>query len=89
VGVVGALEEKRTGPRAPAVKPGLDSSLTCVWGGEQGLLRVNDMVVQHLSKRKKKPGPHVNYTTAPTSLDAYPGLLKPGKNTLTVPTPKP
>jgi hypothetical protein len=30
-----------------------------MWGGEQGLLRVNDMVVQHLSKRKKKPGPHV------------------------------
>jgi hypothetical protein len=43
------------------------------------------MVLAHLPKRKKKAGPHVNYTTPPTTLDAYPNLLKTGKNTLTVP----
>ncbi len=50
----------------------------------QGLLRVNDTVLPQLPKRKKKAGPHVNYTTPPIALEAYPGLLKTGKNTLTV-----
>ena len=50
----------------------------------QGLLRVNDIVVPQLPKKKKYPPPHPNYTTPPTCLDAVPGILKDGKNSLQV-----
>ena len=55
-----------------------------MWGGEQGLLRVNEVVVPSLPKRKKTPPANVNYCTPPLSLDNYPHLLKHGRNTLTV-----
>ena len=55
-----------------------------LWGGEQGLLRVNEIVVPHLPKRKKNPPANANYCTPPLSLDNYPQLLKHGRNTLTV-----